>query len=264
MLDNIRSGYARLVPTGEGDDDNNINNTMNAVDADIIADLGIYEDEESSSRRQEGEFGESTYSILGNYSFMGGRNGASCTGTCHRRFTEWLEAIMDRLPELSFREKLLGCGTCMVCGYLLSFGSFLRLSQLFTGNPVPLVVHVTMGNIIALCGTCFLTGPSSQVSRMFAPSRSLASTYYLGSLAVTIFLLVLPRFIFRGLLLFLLMIGQYVAITWYCLSYIPFARNFISTMVTNRFGGTSTTVGPSSSSSSSVAAAASMVTNDVQ
>jgi Got1/Sft2-like family len=66
------------------------------------------------------------------------------------------------------------------------------------------------------------------LNRMFHKKRKLASLFYLGSLGVTLFLLMLPRFMFRGLLLFLLMIGQYIAITWYCLSYIPYAREFLS------------------------------------
>jgi len=192
MFENIKSGYARLLPGGTNDQE----------DAEILADLGIYEDEESRSQRDPGI--DDTTSEY------------NCPVWC------------DSLPTLSLREKLLGCGTCMVCGYLLSFGSFMRMKDLMMGNPVPLVVNVTVGNIIALCGTCFLTEPRSQFNRMFHKSRKIASIFYLGSLVVTMVLLLFPHFLFRGLLLLLLMIGQYVAITWYCLSYIPFAREFIS------------------------------------
>jgi hypothetical protein len=186
MFENIRSGYARLIPGGPND----------VEDAEIIHDLGIYEDEESRAMRSDDA----------------------------PRCPSWL----DFLPSLSLRERLLGCATCMVCGYILSFGSFMRMKDLLIGNPVPLVVNVTIGNIIALCGTCFLTGPQSQLSRMFHKKRKIASLFYMGSLVVTLFLLLLPHFLFRGLLLFVLMIGQYIAILWYCLSYIPFAREFIS------------------------------------
>ena len=30
---------------------------------------------------------------------------------------------------------LIGCGTCMVAGYLLSFGAFFRVKELIIGNP---------------------------------------------------------------------------------------------------------------------------------
>jgi hypothetical protein len=99
----------------------------------------------------------------------------------------------------------------------LSFGSFIRMRDLLGGNPAPLVINVTFGNIIALCGTCFLTGPRQQVRRMFHESRKLASACYLGSLVLTLVLLILPKFGGKGLLLFILLIFQYVAITWYVL-----------------------------------------------
>ena len=191
MFENLRTGYARLLPGGANDDE----------DREILTDLGIYEDEETLSSRQQPSDGDD-----------------------HNILPAW---VTDKLPNLGWRERLLGCATCMVCGYILSFGSFMRMKDLLIGNPVPLVVNVTIGNVIALCGTCFLAGAQSQARRMFHKSRKIASLMYLGSLAVTMFLLLLPHFFLRGLLLFLLMIGQYIAITWYCLSYIPFAREFV-------------------------------------
>jgi hypothetical protein len=104
------------------------------------------------------------------------------------------------------------------------------MKDLMVGNPVPLVVHVTVGNLLSLAGTLFLTGPQSQLKRMFHKSRKLASVFYLGSLVVTLILLLLPHFFLRGLILFFLMIGQYIAIFWYCLSYIPYAREFMNNM----------------------------------
>ena len=196
MFDNIRSGYARLVPGGSNDQE----------DAEIMRDLGIYEDEETRAERLAAEGDNMDLS---------------------RHCPVWLNEFYESLPTPSLRERLLGCGAMMLCGYLLSFGSFLRMRHLFMGNPVPIVVNVTVGNVIALCGTCFLSSPKTQLERMFNPSRRLASTFYLGSLGMTMFLLLLPPFPIRGLLLFLLMLGQYVAITWYCLSYIPFARQFV-------------------------------------
>mmetsp|Transcript_38151 Transcript_38151/g.92792 ORF Transcript_38151/g.92792 Transcript_38151/m.92792 type:complete len:219 (-) Transcript_38151:206-862(-) len=194
MFENLRTGYARLLPGGANDEE----------DREILTDLGIYEDEETLSSRQQQPDG--TDSILP---------------------TQCPEWITDKLPNLGLRERMLGCATCMICGYIMSFGSFMRMKDLIIGNPVPLVVNVTIGNVIALCGTCFLAGAQSQARRMFHKSRKVASLLYLGSLAVTIFLLMLPHFFLRGLLLFFLMIGQYIAITWYCLSYIPFAREFV-------------------------------------
>ena len=211
MFENIRTGYARLIPSGTNDEE----------DAEIMMDLGVFEDAESRAEREA--------ALGGGGGSDDGYDSAVDFGAYYNTYCPaWFERFYDNLPGLSLRERLLGCATMMVCGYFLSFGSFVRMKNLMMGDPVPLVVNVTMGNAIALCGTCFLSGPQAQYQRMFHVSRKMASGFYLGSLGFTMVLLLLPHFPLRGLLLFLLMIGQYVAITWYCLSYIPFARDFVS------------------------------------
>lgn len=101
------------------------------------------------------------------------------------------------------------------------------MKALLGGNAVPLVTTVTLGNILSLCGTLFLTGPRSQMQRMFHPSRKISSVMYLGSLGITFFLLLTPHFFGRGFLLLLLLLSQYASITWYSLTYIPFARDIL-------------------------------------
>jgi Got1/Sft2-like family len=137
--------------------------------------------------------------------------------------------------EMTWRERLLGCGTCMIAGYLLSFGSFFRMASLLKGEALPYVLNVTVGNLLALAGSCFLSGPKSQFSKMWHESRRTATTLYLGSLVLTI-LVALIAFPGRSLILILLLLSQYVSVTWYCLSYIPFAREWISSYVNRRWG----------------------------
>ena len=131
------------------------------------------------------------------------------------------------IPSLTFRERCIGCGTCVVAGYLLSMGSFWRFKGLVTGNPTPFVVNATVGNLIALAGSFFLMGPKAQLARMFHPSRRFATQVYITCLAVTTLVLLLPL-PFKGLLLIVLIIAQYVAVAWYCLSYIPFAQDAVT------------------------------------
>ena len=60
-----------------------------------------------------------------------------------RQTTEEQQAQVDEqqddmcslLPTLTWSERLIGCGTCMVAGYILSFGSFFRIKELILGNP---------------------------------------------------------------------------------------------------------------------------------
>jgi drug/metabolite transporter (DMT)-like permease len=117
----------------------------------------------------------------------------------------------------------------VIAGYLLSLGSFFRIQQLLFGNPTPLVLNATVGNILALTGSCFLSGPQAQYRRMWQPRRQAATAFYLGSLLVTIVVLMIPmgNYGLKGILLLLLMLIQYVAITWYCLSYVPFAQDAV-------------------------------------
>lgn len=145
--------------------------------------------------------------------------------------------VCSMFPSLSFQERLGGCVGCMILGYLLSFGSFFRFRDLLHGNsPVPFILFATMGNVISLCGSCFLSGPQNQVSKMWHPSRQGATGLYIGSLVVTVVVMLVFEFvgkgeenngrrvIFQAILLVLLLLCQYVAVAWYCLSYIPFAR----------------------------------------
>jgi hypothetical protein len=140
-------------------------------------------------------------------------------------------------PALSYRERLLGCATCMVAGYLLSLGSFWRLKDLLVHHdPLPFVMNATIGNIIALGGSFFMSGPKYQAQRMFHKKRKTATIVYLSSLAAVLVVAVLPVPA-KGLLLLILMGLQYVAILWYCLSYIPFAHDAIRSFVQNRLVG---------------------------
>ena len=138
------------------------------------------------------------------------------------------ETISSFCPALSWQERLGGCLGCMVLGYILSFGSFFRFKDLMLGDPTPFVVYSTVGNIISLSGSFFLSGPTSQLKKMFHEKRKIATILYLGALFTTLSVAFMPfSDKFRGvkaMLLVLLLLCQYVAIAWYCMSYIPFAR----------------------------------------
>mmetsp|Transcript_20195 Transcript_20195/g.29974 ORF Transcript_20195/g.29974 Transcript_20195/m.29974 type:complete len:173 (-) Transcript_20195:2368-2886(-) len=133
----------------------------------------------------------------------------------------------DWLPSLSWKERMIGCGSCMVLGYILSFGAFFRVKDLLLGNPLPFVLNATIGNMIALAGSCFLSGPKAQAGRMFNETRRAASIAYLVSLGFTLVVAYAPIPGPKGLLLLILMVVQYLSVFWYCLSYIPYAREAV-------------------------------------
>jgi len=149
--------------------------------------------------------------------------------------------VCSLFPSLSFQERLGGCIGCMILGYLISFGSFFRFKDLLLGKPIPFVLFSTMGNVISLCGSCFLSGLQKQISKMWHPTRRGATGLYIGSLLVTVVVMLVFEFLGKkkeedgeggyhrhvvpqAILLVLLLLCQYVAVAWYCLSYIPFAR----------------------------------------
>lgn len=162
---------------------------------------------------------------------------------------------------LTLQQRIGGCLGCMALGYMLSFGSFFRLHDLLSGSSTTFVLYFTIGNILSLTGSCFLSGPTSQLSKMWHESRRIASILYLMSLVLTLGVSIICSheewkrtiFGFGGgggssssgndesgdddgnsgggsgtfaciVVLITLMIMQYVSVAWYCLSYIPFAR----------------------------------------
>lgn len=160
-----------------------------------------------------------------------GNNGGHYNQDSSNNHQDEMNDILSFLPSLSWQERLGGCLACMILGYILSLGSFFRFRDLLKGDPTRFVIYTTVGNIISLSGSCFLSGPKSQLEKMFHQSRKGATVLYLGSLFITLVVALCfkkedstfhPQI--RAILLLLLVGIQYVAVFWYCLSYIPFAR----------------------------------------
>ncbi|XP_056616860.1 vesicle transport protein SFT2A [Triplophysa dalaica] len=85
-------------------------------------------------------------------------------------------------------------------------------------------VFYTLGNIAALSSTCFLMGPLKQLKRMFEPTRLIATIVMLLCLVLTL----CAAFWWqkKGLAI-IFCIMQFLAMTWYSISYIPFARDAV-------------------------------------
>lgn len=138
------------------------------------------------------------------------------------------EQMCQYCPSLTWQQRITGCITCILIGFLLSLGSTFRLVQLLKGNPEPFAIMYTLGNIIGMCSTCFLYGPWSQVKQMFAPTRVVATGAYFLFMGITLLFAFYPGEIFlRGLWLSLSILCQFLALTWYTLSYIPYAREIV-------------------------------------
>ncbi|XP_005443166.2 vesicle transport protein SFT2A-like isoform X2 [Falco biarmicus] len=131
---------------------------------------------------------------------------------------------------LSFGTRIRWFAICFVAGVVCSI---LGASLWFLKGIKLCAVFYTLGNIAALASTCFLMGPVKQLKAMFEPKRLIAT------ILVLLFLVLTLCAVFwwnkKGLAL-LFCILQMLAMTWYSLSYIPFARDAVIKCFTSCLG----------------------------
>mmetsp|Transcript_2079 Transcript_2079/g.2307 ORF Transcript_2079/g.2307 Transcript_2079/m.2307 type:complete len:163 (-) Transcript_2079:90-578(-) len=128
-------------------------------------------------------------------------------------------------PSLSWKYRLWGFIICVVLGFAMSF---LSTFALFTNNFIIFAVIYTAGNIVALSSTLFLMGPLYQLKAMFKNTRIFATIMFLLAMAMT---LTFAFWLKNAGLCILGVILQFLALTWYSLSYIPYARTLIKNCV---------------------------------
>lgn len=102
-----------------------------------------------------------------------------------------------------------------------------RFTQLLLGDPVPFATMYTIGNLVSICSSCFLSGPWAQAKSMFAATRYAATLVYLSTLFLTLFFAFWRQFPGQAVVLLLCIITQFLAAVYYILSYIPFARTLV-------------------------------------
>ncbi|XP_005109483.1 vesicle transport protein SFT2B [Aplysia californica] len=123
---------------------------------------------------------------------------------------------------LSWSTRIKGFLICFILGAGLSIlGSCL----LFLKNGLIIFgVLYTIGNILSLMSTCFLMGPCNQLKKMFAKTRIIATILVFVMFILT---LVCAIAIKNAPLTIVCVIIQFLAMTWYSISYIPFARDAV-------------------------------------
>ncbi|XP_044143292.1 vesicle transport protein SFT2A isoform X2 [Bufo gargarizans] len=124
---------------------------------------------------------------------------------------------------LGFGTRVKWFAICFVSGIVLSIlGSALLW---IPGAGIKLfAVFYTLGNVAALASTCFLMGPLKQLKKMFEPTRLIATIVMLLCLVCTLCSVFWWQK--KGLAL-LFCILQFLAMTWYSISFIPFARDAV-------------------------------------
>ncbi|KAJ7394301.1 Vesicle transport protein SFT2B [Desmophyllum pertusum] len=127
---------------------------------------------------------------------------------------------------LSWSTRIKGFIICFCIGVFFSI-----LGMIMLWKDIKLfAVFYSLGNVTALASTCFLMGPVKQLRNMFKEKRLIATIMMLVCLILT--LCAALWWNNKGLAL-VFCILQYLAMTWYCLSYIPFARDAVKKCATS-------------------------------
>jgi len=149
-----------------------------------------------------------------------------------------LETAAGTIPETQFFEgdsafkflgltrtqRLYGFIGCLAIGFVLSI---LGSALLFLGQLGSFAVLYAFGTLISLAGTGFLIGFYSQLKLMFKPVRVVATIVLLATIA----LVFVGAFVLdNDILCIIFVIIEYLAYTWYSLSYIPYARTAVLKM----------------------------------
>lgn len=128
---------------------------------------------------------------------------------------------------LSWSTRVKGFALMFILGVITSI-----LASIFfwlgVGGLTLFGVLYTLGNICSLSSTLFLMGPVSQIKKMFASTRWIATVVMLASLILT---LVSAFVLDSGILVLLFIVIQFLAMLWYSISYIPFARDAVKKLL---------------------------------
>lgn len=141
-----------------------------------------------------------------------------------------LASSLSEATKVSRATRYTAAATFLGVGLL--FGS---LSSLFVVvSPRKFASLYTLSNLCGLAATLFVVGPGKQCARMAEPQRAVASLVYLSSAVLTL----VAALELRSLILTLAFaLVQFLALIWYVLSYVPYARTMVAGAASSCFGG---------------------------
>lgn len=134
--------------------------------------------------------------------------------------------IVDELWEsssFSWSTRIKGFIGCFILGIILSIMGTCFLWLPGVGLSL-FAVFYTFGNLVSLGSTFFLMGPVKQIKKMFAETRWIAAIVMILFFALT---LMAALWWHRTLVALICCACQSLAMTWYAISYIPYARNAV-------------------------------------
>lgn len=128
-------------------------------------------------------------------------------------------------PTLTFQQRVIGFCVCLGIGALVSVLSFITL---WNKEYLEFAVLNTLGNVFAVCSSLFLAGPKKQLKKMFEETRLIATIMFLSMMVLTFIAALAIKWVWLTIICCIL---QYLAMGWYGLSYIPYARTVVKKML---------------------------------
>jgi len=125
--------------------------------------------------------------------------------------------------DLSYKTRVIGWLACSITGMVLSFiVSFVFVFSNF--DVAAFAVLYSIGQILSIAGSCFLSTPAGQWKDMKKKSRIIPSILYVSSIILTLVVALATNI--KGLVLLFLII-QIFAYYWYTITFIPFGQKIV-------------------------------------
>ena len=128
--------------------------------------------------------------------------------------------------DLSYKTRIIGWLSCSIIGWLLSI--IITFVFVFSNfNVAAYAILYSMGQILNIGGSCFLSTPAGHLKDMKKKSRIIPAIVYILSIILTIVIAVATQI--KGLVILFLVI-QVLAYYWYTISFIPFGQTILKKM----------------------------------
>jgi len=135
---------------------------------------------------------------------------------------------------LSWSTRIKGFCLCFGIGVLCSIlGSLVLTLGPLGGGLKTFAVLYTVGNLMSLGSTLFLMGPMKQLTNMFAKTRVVATIVMIVAFVLTLCSAFWWK---KNVLALMFVVIQFCAMTWYSISYIPYARDAVCKCVDKMIG----------------------------
>lgn len=131
---------------------------------------------------------------------------------------------IGELLELTYAQRLSSFFISLGMGLVFLLIAISTGAAMVVVAPKKFAFFLTVGNIFCLFSTTFLVGVSYQLRTMLTAHRLHAALMYACSVVMTIYFAVIRPF---GLACLVMAGVQVACLLWYCLSFVPWVRQFI-------------------------------------